>query len=247
MLFSAPMVRALLKGTKTQTRRLVKPQPIPNSFGKPGPDTGWEIPCHCGGYPPSAMLWPDENGGMLNGDAGHPWVGVDRLWVKETHRHPSKANPRVRVEYRADMMSWGICDSHDIVTNTVIANAKVYPGPANQFSKQQWRPSIFMPRWASRITLEITSVEAERLQRITTEDAKAEGLACLTKDDGQTWKYGIADRDGWPGNDDDGWHWHEWDVDPVAAYKRLWEQINGAGSWEKNPWVWVIKFKRITP
>ena len=101
-----------------------------------------------------------------------------------------------------------------------------------------------MPRWASRITLEITGIRVERLLEISEEDAKAEGLSAITKD-GTLIKYGIADRDGLPGNDDHGWHWQEFERDPRNAYHKLWEQINGAGSAVANPWVWVIEFKRV--
>jgi hypothetical protein len=105
-----------------------------------------------------------------------------------------------------------------------------------------WKPSIHMPRWASRLTLELTEVRVQRLQDISDADARAEGLSILTKDDGRTWKYGIPDRDGLPGNDDDGWHWADWNADPRVAYARLWESLHGPGSWLANPWVWVVSF-----
>jgi len=104
-----------------------------------------------------------------------------------------------------------------------------------------------MPRWASRITLEITAVRVERLHDISEADAVAEGLACITKDGDRTRKYGIPDADGMPGTDDHGWPWNEWRSDPREAYRKLWESINGPGSWDLNPWVWVIEFKRVTP
>lgn len=107
-----------------------------------------------------------------------------------------------------------------------------------------WRPSIHMPRWASRISLEITGIRVERLQDISEEDAIDEGLKAITKD-GKLIKYGIPDRDGYPGADDFGWNWGDWDKSPVLAYKRLWQSINGKGSWDLNPFVWVIEFKRI--
>lgn len=200
ILFSAPMVRALLAGTKTQTRRIIKPQPIQNGFGPP--DGVYDIPCHCDYYPPSAMLWPDRNGGMLNGDAGHPWLGIDRLWVKETFcvADDGVDNP---FAFRAD--NWTECPAAD----------------------GKWKPSIFMPRAASRITLEIEDVRAERLQAISEADAKAEGVKAW-----QSEGYRVAH------NIFDG---HK------LAYAELWNEINGAGSWALNPWVWVIAFKRITP
>lgn len=93
--------------------------------------------------------------------------------------------------------------------------------------------------------IEITSARLERLQDISEDDAVAEGLKALTKDNWQTIKYGIPDADGLPGKDDFGWPWAEWKLSPVFAYKKLWEQINGPDSWDKNPWVWVVKFKRV--
>lgn len=107
------------------------------------------------------------------------------------------------------------------------------------------RVSIFMPRWASRITLEVTEVRLQRLQDITEEDARAEGLTCLSKDGGRIFKWGIPDRDGLPGEDDDGEHWQNWSLTARDAYARLWDAINGAGSWASNPWVWAISFRRI--
>ncbi len=88
-----------------------------------------------------------------------------------------------------------------------------------------WRPSIHMPRWASRITLEITDIRVERLQEISYADAMAEGVPFTELPPGQ----------GRP--------------DPLhrAKFADLWESINGPGSWEANPWVWVIEFKRVTP
>lgn len=108
-----------------------------------------------------------------------------------------------------------------------------------------WKPSIQMPRLASRILLEITNVSIERLRDISEEDAIAEGFKAITKD-GKTIKYGVPDADGYPGNDDIGWDWCDWDVNPVIAYKRLYESINGTGSWDMNPWVWVIEFRIIS-
>jgi hypothetical protein len=118
--------------------------------------------------------------------------------------------------------------------------------PSNPISPRgKWRPSMFMPRWACRILPKLIGVRAERVQDISKEDAIAEGLTSLSKDDGRTFKWGIPDRDGWPGNDDDGWHWHEWEADPRKAYAKLWDHINGKRApWASNPWVWVLEFER---
>jgi hypothetical protein len=107
----------------------------------------------------------------------------------------------------------------------------------------KWKPSIHMPRWASRLTLELMKVQVQRLHDITAEDARAEGLACVTKDDGKTFKYGLPDLDGFPGCDNHGWAWKDWHIDPRQAYKKVWDDINGHGSWNQDPFVWVLSFK----
>ena len=190
ILFSAPMVRAILAGTKTQTRRVVKPQP---------------------GCDPR----DDEHIDMGRCPYGQPGT---TLWVRETWS-PDEYEGQ-RTFYRAD-------DEHFL--------------PAGG-----WKPSIHMPRFASRITLEITGLRVERLQDISPSDAIAEGLKGLSKDGGQITKYGIPDSDGLPGTDDAGWPWHAWRISPVDSYRRLWSQINGPRSWDANPFVWVVEFKRVT-
>lgn len=90
-------------------------------------------------------------------------------------------------------------------------------------------------------TLTVTDVRVQRLQDISKADAIAEGLTGLTKD-GRLVKYGIPDRDGLPGSDDLGWHWHCWDADPRRAYTTLWDRINGAGAWDANPFVAAYSF-----
>lgn len=121
-------------------------------------------------------------------------------------------------------------------TDTAAENQVYYP-------RGKTRQSIFMPRWASRVTTPIVSVHAERLHDITRDSAIDEGLACLSKDNGHTFKYGIPDADGLPGNDNCGWPWDMWHVDPIEAYIRLFAQINGAEVVKQNQPVWVIKFQ----
>ena len=187
ILFSGPMVRALLAGTKTQTRRVVKPQPTHfNPVGVPRR----VIPT---GGPSDVIRCP----------YGQPG---DRLWVRETwaygiHALAAKRDENGPFVYAADGTTQGrLCD--------------------------RWRPSIHMPRWASRITLEVTSVRVERLQDIDLADALAEGIS----DTGAL----ILDS---AGNEQGG---------PIAEYAVLWEQINGSGSWAANPWVWAIEFNQTT-
>jgi hypothetical protein len=195
ILFSAPMVRALLAGTKTQTRRVVKPQP---DIVRLEPITA-EI---TSGF--VAKKTPeDERHGRLGKIIRCPHgLPGDRLWVREAW-----SGDKHRVDYRADGES-----RHDRMVGG-------------------WRPSIHMPRWASRITLEVTGVRVERLQDISEADAKAEGVK--PREVRQFWLYGAsAEKRAQP--------YRQAAVDP---YRELWESINGAGSWNANPWVWVVEFK----
>lgn len=110
----------------------------------------------------------------------------------------------------------------------------------------KWRPSIHMPKSACRLWADCGTVTCEHLNDITEEQAKKEGLACITKDGGRTYKYGIPDRDGYPGTDDYGWHWQDWDINPVVAFKMLWQSIHGPDSWSANPPVYAINFNPTT-
>lgn len=219
ILFSAPMVRAILDGTKTQTRRVVKTQPV--DIDEDGPYT--QVLKSVG-----PISFADRKHAVC------PYGAVgDTLWVRETWFSAPG--------YRAG-------DEH-VAPIGFAADGKP---PHPSYSK---RPSIFMPRWASRITLEITDVRVERLQDISEEDARAEGLTGWAK--GRSWipdgpplvKYGIADSDGLPGSGEtDAWPWTDWCVSPVAAYAKLWDSINAKRApWESNPWVWVVSFKQTTP
>lgn len=184
ILFSGPMVRALLAGTKTQTRRVAKPQPVYDGrFAG-----GWKLKGKKGHEaaacsPLIAELCP-------HGQPG------DLLWVRESFAHIYRDNSFPERRSFEDVAY--MADGHGIDIGAY----------------GSWKPSIHMPRWASRITLEITSVRVERLQDISEADARAEGASQ---------------------HPDGPWH----------AYRSLWTLINGADSWEANPWVWVIEFKRI--
>ena len=94
--------------------------------------------------------------------------------------------------------------------------------------------------------IRITEFRAEHLGDISKEDCMKEGIGCLSKD-GETYKYGITDKDGLPGNDDFGWHWNQWELEPKAAFKKLWNSIypTGEKAWRDNLWVWVIDFEVV--
>lgn len=108
-----------------------------------------------------------------------------------------------------------------------------------------WKPSIHMLKEACRLRLKIKSIGVERLQDITEEDAVREGLQVLSKDQGRTYKYGIADKDGLPGLDDTGWPWIDWEISAKKAFQKLWTKINGAESWDSNPWCWRLEFEKL--
>ena len=218
ILFSAPMVKAILDGNKTQTRRVMKPQPSAD-------------------FSPIAVEWyaptvVDRNGdeqpgaeifGVYGDEEGYrcPYGAPgDVLWVREAwdFRHWSEpGNPfRVMVSYGADGFQ-KLCQSpHDW-------NPMLYNQP-------RWRPSIHMPRWACRIELEIVNVRVERVQEITRDNAKAEGV-------GGVWRNPLEKE----------YHYQRVLLNPyVANYSVLWDEINaerGFG-WNVNPFVWVIEFQR---
>ncbi len=222
MLFKAEMVRALLDGRKTQTRR---------QFSKKMLET-FKIAALAGEV--SNFI---EEGNLGKNDlpyilAFSPFGKVgDRIWVRETWQHSNYPfgpyEDGCDVFYRADFLN----DVH---------------GPDGELSPEGryrfWNASIHMPRTASRILLEITDVRIERLHDISEADAIAEGLAAVTKD-GKLFKHGIPDLDGLPGRDNLGWPWHEWEVDPRDAFKKIWESTGG--DWNANQWVWVYEFKPL--
>lgn len=223
-----------MAGKKTQTRRIIMPQPehvqVHDYKGQRLYDGEHRL------FWWKTLSWAlmEDMQRELAPWCPHGWKG-DRLWVKETHYRFTGVPPAVSE------------DGFEIAPDGDPYQARIY---ADHPQANAWRdaailtkvPSIHMPRWASRLTLEITAARVERLQDISKEDAQAEGLSTLTKD-GSLYKYGIPDRDGWPGTDDDGWTWSNWHPDPRQAFRRLWDSINSdRASWASNPWVWVIEF-----
>lgn len=189
ILFSGPMVRAILEDRKTVTRRQVK----------------HDLACRF-----------DEPRGQADVDAGYPfvesddgWVSAvkvcsygrpgDRLWVRETFNRTNPGGAEGVYYYRAD------------------GRFPSAIGGGRFCGDEAWKPSIHMPRIASRILLEITAVRVERLQDITNEQAMAEGIGEPLDE-----RYAAS-----------------------VDFRELWESINGAESWNANPWVWVVEFKRV--
>ncbi len=211
ILFSGPMVRALLDGRKTQTRRVVK---WPDDVDPATVEAHEELP---GEFAP----W-------LNGERLHtiecPYGAPgDRLWVRETwglndYQFERGPIPKARPPLLEDS---GLCYAAT-EDDSEIRN------------ELRWRPSIHMPRWASRLTLEITEVRVERLQDITAADAEAEGVREPSIGPIHVFSQGgsgVLDPE---------------KADPLLLWQILWRFIHGEDSWRANPWVWAITF-RVLP
>ena len=209
MIFNAEMVRAILDGRKTQTRRIVK---LSHESGMVNPVVRGRngeicsITCRL-----SPMFCP----------FGQPG---DRIWVRETFQGPL---------FEYDLMN-SYCKDPTPFEKPEFCVYKADGEPTPEFYDAddelhcRWRPSIHMPRWASRITLEITGVRVERLNSISQEDAQAEGMK-LTG-----WRPTYSDPDS------GGEVWT-----PYDNFAQLWESIYGEESWQANPWVWAITFRHI--
>ncbi len=207
ILFSAPMVRAILDGRKTQTRRLVK---LKNGWARNGADIDVLV----------------DQPSVAADACPYGRVG-DRLWVREAFGIVDSIP-----QYRAGG------DGHPVITPL------------------RWTPSIHMPRWASRIDLVITSVHVERLQSISEEDCLNEGIEHTVTGDHMEGDlmvmcknymacgrvvYTAAENDCL----DEDLLDYDLAVDPKESFKSLWQSINGADSWDSNPWVWVVEFDHL--
>jgi hypothetical protein len=245
ILMAAPMVLRTLDGKKGQTRRPIRWRPYSDDTAINLAFSGLEVGNYCTGVPSSGWVLQSRGGGGCWNDRTKrefcPYGDVgDHLYVRETWRAEERESDSVDgVAFAADGAFRPIESTREAADRWVEAYDNGRHGAA-------WRPSIHMPRWASRLVLEITEVRVQRVQDISAEDAIAEGLTALTKDGGRTVKYGIPDRDGWPGNDDHGWHWHEWEVDPRKAFAKLWDSVNPERvGWAANPWVFAISFRKV--
>ena len=228
ILFSGPMVRAILAGNPTQTRRVLTPQPVLHPVGTPT----W--------YPnadvPRGRAYDGESHFRCGAVQDHArWQPGDRLWVRETWKVGAwKSGDRFAIDYAAGPVGqtpWvrpptdaaarlaceSFTDCERYVERASPDDERVSDEGARYTwevgnSPCRWRPSIFMPRWASRLTLDVVEVRVQRLQDISKEDAVAEGAA------------------------DEG------------AFADLWDAINGKRpgcAWRDNPWVWAITFRRL--
>lgn len=198
ILFNGEMVRAILEGRKTQTRRAVKPQPFKGASDA-------EAIEQIGGLLPGRTLASMVNDAWETGfiDIPCPYGQPgDRLWLRERWA--------ARPEF------------NDVAPRDIPPGAKVYYTATPEMGMlncTRHRPSIHMPRWVSRTLLEVVSVRVERLQEISEEDAKSEGVNISVE----------------------GLFTHR------EEFFSLWESINGTGSWDVNPWVWCVSFRKIDP
>lgn len=229
MIFNGEMVRALLDGRKTQTRRIMAPQPADDIERGifPNPEViGWKSSrrhkhgsttahfCHYG--KPGDRIWVRETWGVVSHAFSDDGLMID--WVPDRpataiHEMPfGNGYYSGYVIYAADGdFTWGDDDGYED-------------------GRSCWKPSIHMPKAASRILLEITNVRVERLNAISEEDARAEGIidgGCLNC--GEPEPCGCANPD----------------PDATDAFAYLWQSIYGQESWNANPWVWVIEFERV--
>lgn len=218
ILFSGAMVRAILDGRKTQTRRVLKQATGPSL----------SVDCEDGVAELSWLHGPgpgydvEETIKLVACPYGKPG---DRLWVRETWK------PRISHSCAMDA-----CDCADVwIDYAASAEGKFFADreiPDEWFMPQaavkgRFVPSLHMPRWASRILLEVTGVRVERLNDCSEADAIAEGIS--------------PELDGWTDYSNPSC---QMCMNPVDSYRTLWDSINGAGAWEQNPWVWVVEFRR---
>ncbi len=226
ILFSGPMVRAILEGQKTQTRRVVK---LPAEFQ---PESVEHVDFHSL-WGPDAWLFRgsakvgDETLTVSRGVQCPYGLPGDRLWVREAHSIHNAYG-----QHRGDGKRWGPWGG---LPNTVSPDATKIAYYREGFDRcaPRWRPSIHMPRWASRITLEITDVRVERLQDITAEYVTAEGVGTLGESMwGERWWVGAPQAAV---------------NDAKVDFSILWDSINAkrGHSWASNPWVWVVQFQQV--
>ncbi|EKR2829639.1 hypothetical protein P8B55_004191 [Salmonella enterica] len=202
MIFNSEMVRAILDGRKTQTRRVLATYQDAVKFCPEWDVNGKQI---------FIVLGEKDHTGMNPVITAIPCPfgqQGDRIWVRETFRVHSRATDVATLVYRASVRNSWTEQTHRVPV--AVCNKPATP--------EKWTPSIHMPRWASRITLEITDVRVERLNSISDSDASKEGCCIADMESGDC----LSD-----------------------VFTRLWTSIYGDDSWQANPWVWVIEFKRV--
>jgi hypothetical protein len=255
ILFSTPMVQAILEGRKTQTRRIMKPQPVvgenewkwvgtrPKAKRASGAISAWGPnvspsdcfvlagSCPCGR--PGDLLWVRETWRPINWDADEGTVNVEY---------------KDRFTHEVEMFAHDLSKVDDFITKLADKMDKKCEPTVNEeeeyfsYTKEQidkfmpWKPSIHMPKAAARIWLEVVSVKVERLQDISRDDSIAEGVSHFNHG------YGGSPQGVWY-NDYEHGGGHT--MGPYQSFRGLWKTINGPESWKANPWVWVVEFRKI--
>lgn len=237
MIFNGEMVRAILDGRKTQTRRIMKVQPESSEFGlryiaesSLAKEVGmyfWSLSDACG------MKARSKPFACPFGTVG------DKIWVRETWSGDfANYYPNDRVWYAAD-------NNRRLDIEVVDGVRGIYSPESDVHVPFRWRPSIHMPRWASRILLEITDVRVERLNTISEEDAQREGVHTEVWDQTVVARNYAAIDEFFQFWSDDMPHYVEMNQLHQSSFRSLWASIYGSDSWNANPWVWVIEFKRV--
>ena len=223
MIFNGEMVRALLDGRKTQTRRpIIWKQTRFTEIGEREDGSKWP--------------WSEDAEHAC--DFWHPCpfgaVG-DRIWVREAFRVHSRATDVATLVYKASERNSWTEQTHRVPVT--VCNKPATP--------EKWTPSLHMPRWASRILLEITDVRVERLNAISEEDAQREGVHTEVWDQTVVARNYAARDEFFQFWSEDMPHYVEMNQLYRSSFRSLWESIYGEESWKANPWVWVIEFKRV--
>lgn len=219
ILFKTEMVEAILSGSKTQTRRVVK---LPEGFSIQKPEICREV-SPSGARGRWGVLAINADPDLRMPEVKHlpcPYGGMgDRLWVRETWQPNPNCDDDEWDKHNCSYYEWSGCGSNPSNLPSALQKPEhcIYQASFNG-QGLKWKPSLHMPRWASRLLLEIVDINIERLQDISEADSAAEGMGSpITRDCKK------------------------------PAFIRLWKSINGEESWNSNPWVWVVKFKVIDP
>lgn len=209
ILMHARSINGIQEKRKSQTRRIIKNGPHPEGRENEN-EISWR---YSDGHSGMGWYWweteyPDDGAWLLKCPYGE--VG-DRLWVRETwcdHDHNLGGNLLYRAngEFLEDWTQRGL----------------------------KWKPSIFMPRWASRLTLEITGIRIERVQDISMADCLAEGIVQIPHGILRVQVFGLPD-----------WPKERYKISTREVFAELWDDTNGAGAWERNDWVWVVDFREL--
>jgi len=218
ILFSTDMVQALLAGRKTQTRRIIKPQPEKAAYGK--------------------VNWKGREL-TLNSFSNHSPYGQvgDLLWVREgfhldkNDQFCDESSTHDTFTYKADHYHRDVKRIGVNYDNIDLCTEGWYDTDYPEETK--WRPSIHMPKVAARLWLKVINVKVERLDAISDEDAIAEGIAKPPSDE-----TGVHYKN---------YHHPDFFmITPKYSFKTLWEAINGNESWDANPWLWVVEFEELS-